>query len=1426
MLRRINERIVQLRQLRGEILQLLQIEEAESPHRADTPDYAPLRARFLGELKVAAIMDRFTLDCFAPECRLTQLTPAGWREEMEEAQPDLLFIESAWQGKDGLWHGKVNYCAPELYELTEYCHQKSIPVVFWNKEDPVFTDTFMATARRADVVFTTDLECVEKYKTELGHDRVYHLHFAAQPRIHNPIEKYERADRFCFAGAYYHRYQDRCQVFDAFSDYFIQARGLDIYDRNYPEARPEHKFPQRYDPYILGRLDPSEIDRAYKGYDFGINMNSAPQSQTMFARRVFELMASNTIVIGNYCRGVKNYFGDLTFCTDDAKTLEEGLQKYCGDRVSMDKLRLLALRKVLREHLCEDRLDEVVRRVYGKSLKKPLPSICVLARVDSQAQADRAAELFRRQTYGEKRLVLVSSQPIRAPQGAALFSREAFDPMPVSQWLREEFLACFDPGDWYGPHYLEDLALTIRYGAFRGIGKAEYFLASGSQVRREGEGLAYRPAPSLCARRAMVHAELLRDCTGSGVTAQRVWEDGELFAVDSMNYCQGWSEGDCPAAADLELPDQGIPLERIEHTAETISALLPGMNTKKIEAGQIAQMKIGRGEPVQAQLQGKRVELASALPEDVHRYFQLGERLELAPLLEDGKLTVRFGGEGTLNVMGCCLFYDGSDKKLEGKTPRLGRRETLTPPEGAVFLRLAYRVRGAGTAALYDIELGASSFSSVRGGCFLSRSNVLVLTNHYPAPEDLYRNMFVHKRLTSYREQGCLVDVMRMHPHAKEVFREFEGINVVEGHGEMLSCALSAGGIDTVCVHFLDQDMWDALKPFLGTIRLIIWSHGADIQPWWRRTFNYHTGEELEQAKVQSERRMKLWQDVFQTAKRSGGKINLIFVSEYARRIVEEDYNCSLKDISVLIPNLIDTQLFTYIPKAAADRLQIVSVRPYSSEIYANDLSVRAIELLSQKPWFKELNITLVGKGPLFVQLTSPLEHLENVTLRETFLRQSEIAELYHKNGIVLIPTRGDTQGVSRDEAMASGLVPVTNAVAAIPEFVDESCGILAPAEDFEAIAAGIERLYHDPELFLTMSENAARRVRSQTSREYTIDKELQLIFPEQFCREENGFLTVATRAAGRASPPAEITVEHGEMAAETYRVNCPSFTVPLSVPGDYRVTCTDSQGRRCRNVYSGAPQKNAAVSIFGSCTTRDCLRLFPARAFQLKSYIARQSVVSAVSEPAPLELDEIRLESPFQRRAVWQDFSKNAFDILAHDGSSWIILDLIDERFPLTEIGGAYVTKSALAVQGGAVAEDAPTAPRVSNGKDYFVNGRCLREFIGEFCRRLRAIYSEDHIIIHRALTVEQYWTAEGELRPYTDAELETGKALNALITYMYDVLEEELPQAHVIDCMSGWHGSGTHAWGVATVHYEDGYYAQVIQRLGEIIFRRKTEA
>ena len=125
--------------------------------------------------------------------------------------------------------------------------------------------------------------------------------------------------------------------------------------------------------------------------------------------------------------------------------------------------------------------------------------------------------------------------------------------------------------------------------------------------------------------------------------------------------------------------------------------------------------------------------------------------------------------------------------------------------------------------------------------------------------------------------------------------------------------------------------------------------------------------------------------------------------------------------------------------------------------------------------------------------MVEPLRPFSNVVIERRFLTQQEIARLHKDYGAFLCPSRMDTQGVSRDEAMASGLVPITNAVAAIPEFVSDQEGLLAPGEDSSALAQGIRRLAQDPQLFKRLSENAALRVRQQSGKRQVIEQELSL---------------------------------------------------------------------------------------------------------------------------------------------------------------------------------------------------------------------------------------------------------------------------------------------------------------------------------------------
>jgi len=495
------------------------------------------KAASLHELKVAAIMDEFSLNCFRPECNLLEISPDNFKEEMDMFQPDLLLVESAGKGNHGLWEKKIAYGSREYFALVRYCYDKNIPVVFWNKEDPVHYEEFLIVAKTADYVFTTDVDSILNYCKDLGHDRVYHMHFAAQPQIHNPIEKYDRQDKICFAGAYYRGFKKRAEAFDKFAEAFIATKGLDIYDREYGKKRSPYRFPSKYKPYILGRLRPEEIDKAYKGYNYGLNMNTVTDSVSMFARRVFELMASNTVSIGNYAKGLENYFQELTICTDDVEDMKQKLQKYCGDEASLHKYRLLGLRKILSEHLYEDRLNYIVETVFQIRLKKELPVVTVISRARTAKECQWIIKEFREQVYERKKLILFYDDRIITENNLEGDVRKQAIDRAISEMVSEGYVAYFHPDDYYAPAYLYDMIYTLRYCEADVIGKCTYYRMENEQLHKNGEKV-YQYFDAVASRRAIQRIELVKEMTFDTYIQKDVVCEASVFCIDEWNYCE------------------------------------------------------------------------------------------------------------------------------------------------------------------------------------------------------------------------------------------------------------------------------------------------------------------------------------------------------------------------------------------------------------------------------------------------------------------------------------------------------------------------------------------------------------------------------------------------------------------------------------------------------------------------------------------------------------------------------------------------------------------------------------------------------------------------------------------------------------------------------------------------------------------------
>jgi glycosyltransferase involved in cell wall biosynthesis len=332
--------------------------------------------------------------------------------------------------------------------------------------------------------------------------------------------------------------------------------------------------------------------------------------------------------------------------------------------------------------------------------------------------------------------------------------------------------------------------------------------------------------------------------------------------------------------------------------------------------------------------------------------------------------------------------------------------------------------------------------------------------------------------------------VFRFDPARPAGTHRFDGVDCETGGLQQFRSALARITPDVVAVHGLSEALWPACALVDPATPVCAWLHGSEIPGFFREKVAQLAGPALraEQEQVLAGR-IAFWREVMA---RWPDNLRLAFVSAASRELMRDDLGPLLQDArTTVLHNPIDTNLFDYRPKQVADRLAVLSIRPYDSRTYGNDLAVCAILALREKPWFGQMRFTLIGDGPLFEATLAPLAGMGEVTIHRGFLTQQEIAQQHKVHGQFLVPTRLDTQGVSRDEAMASGLVPVTNAVHAVPEFVNGICAGLAPANDAKALAQVMAEMVENPALYLARSAAAAARVRAQSGHDLIIPREL-----------------------------------------------------------------------------------------------------------------------------------------------------------------------------------------------------------------------------------------------------------------------------------------------------------------------------------------------
>lgn len=456
------------------------------PNRAFNKDNGNLK----NKVKVACILDTFSYECFKHEGEFVQLGISNWKKIIDSFKPDFLFVESAWQGLDRQWVNKVSnlhkYKSDVLPSLIKYCNEKNIPTVFWAKEDPSDFQIFIEAAKLFDYIFTTDADSIKKYKEIVKHNKVYLLPFAAQPKIHNPINKDNmKVGNIAFAGSWYDKYPNRCADMEillkpAFKyDLVIFNRFKDINAKYY-------SYPKEYHPYIKGSLNYDEVIKEYKKYNIFLNVNSVKNSPTTFARRVFELLACGTPVISSYSKGIENYFRDIVLISKSKEETDKFINLLLNDKELRDRLSVLGIREIFNHHTYNHRFNTILDKLNIENPNKNVEGVSVITCTKRPDSLKNIIENYLNQNYPLKELIIIINkdsididiwkEEVQKYRDIKIFK------LPEKKSLGEclnyavemsnyPYISKFDDDDYYAPNYLTDILNAFKYTEADVVGK-------------------------------------------------------------------------------------------------------------------------------------------------------------------------------------------------------------------------------------------------------------------------------------------------------------------------------------------------------------------------------------------------------------------------------------------------------------------------------------------------------------------------------------------------------------------------------------------------------------------------------------------------------------------------------------------------------------------------------------------------------------------------------------------------------------------------------------------------------------------------------------------------------------------------------------------------------------------------------------------
>lgn len=453
------------------------------------------KARFI------SILDEISENSWANEFTLYGLNKNEYPKQIEGSTSNALFIESCWKGNKGAWEyaftspGLKHANAQKLLDALSIAKGKGMPIIFWNKEDPMHYEKFLPIAEKCDVIFTTDENKVSEYKKDLPNKKVYAMEFAANQFICNPVNRnrYEE-ETICFAGSYYSvGHDDRKVQMDQLLPALLEFNGA-IYDRMSNLNNERYFFPEQYRHLIRNAVDFKTMSVLYKKFKIFLNVNTITDSPTMMSRRVYELLACGTPVISTPSLALEKQFPNIVQIAKDADDAVKIAKELLTDEWKYRHVSHLGYREVMLKHTYAHRVKAILASI-DITYEQPKEKVSIIMATMREHFIDRILINIGRQNYENVELTIVTQNFSKT---AIMELRNGLENLTnladfkileintemslgarlnkAAEHSTGTYLAKMDDDDFYFENYLTDMIIPFSFGNFGLVGKKETFI--------------------------------------------------------------------------------------------------------------------------------------------------------------------------------------------------------------------------------------------------------------------------------------------------------------------------------------------------------------------------------------------------------------------------------------------------------------------------------------------------------------------------------------------------------------------------------------------------------------------------------------------------------------------------------------------------------------------------------------------------------------------------------------------------------------------------------------------------------------------------------------------------------------------------------------------------------------------------------------